>query len=70
MPFLIESDELEYISELNDADPMLDVKLVLLDSQLLRVSDLLSCDFSGIQTQQSTLTPQAAADDFDDDIPF
>ncbi len=53
-PFLLESDILEYISDLNDADPMLDVKLVLLDSQLLTISDLLSCDFSGVQTPQTT----------------
>lgn len=45
MPFFLEPVELGYLSELHDDDPMLDIKMVLLDSQLLTVSDLLSCDF-------------------------
>lgn len=61
MPFLLESDELEYIAELNDADPMFDVKLVLLDSRLLTVSDLLSCN----SIQQPTPANQSEFDDFD-----
>jgi hypothetical protein len=35
MPFVFESDDLYYILQLNETDPMFDVKLALLDSRLL-----------------------------------
>jgi hypothetical protein len=74
-PFLLESDELEYISKLKNTDPMFDVKLALLGSKLLDASFLLSCSPSSApkNTEPPPEHTQNETDfsiDFDDDIPF
>jgi hypothetical protein len=54
MPFLLESDDLAYLSRISDADPMFDVRLVLIGSRLVKAVDLHSLDFS--KTPQSNGT--------------
>lgn len=48
-PFFIESELLEYISKLDNFDPMHDVKLALLSSEVFIVRDLNSFDFPTLE---------------------